>query len=80
MLASVNGAIGPAEQARIPITDEGLTRGDGAFEVARLYGGRPLAMPEHYARLERTCRGLRLEADHDALHAEVDALLADARS
>src|SRR3954454_21319599 len=78
MLASVNGAIGPAEEARIPVTDEGLTRGDGAFEVARLYGGRPFAMAEHYARLKRTCRGLRLEADHEALRAEVDALLVDA--
>src|SRR4051812_14989682 len=78
MLASVNGAIGPAEEARIPITDEGLTRGDGAFEVARLYGGRPFAMGDHYARLERTCRGLRLEADHEALRTEVDALLTEA--
>jgi branched-chain amino acid aminotransferase len=78
MLASVNGAIGPAEEARIPVTDEGLTRGDGGFEVARLYGGRPFAMEDHYARLERTCRGLRLEADHDALRGEVEALLAEA--
>ena len=74
-LASVDGAIGPAEEARIPITDEGLTRGDGAFEVARLYGGRPFAIEEHYERLGHTCAGLRLEADLDALRAEVDALL-----
>jgi branched-chain amino acid aminotransferase len=75
MLASLDGVIGPAEDARIPITDEGLTRGDGAFEVARLYGGRPFAMPEHYERLARTCHGLRLEADLQSLPAEVDALL-----
>src|SRR5687768_12109839 len=75
MLASLDGVIGPAEDARIPITDEGLTRGDGAFEVARLYDGRPFAMPEHYERLARTCHGLRLEADLQALPAEVDALL-----
>src|SRR5262245_56707577 len=78
MLASLNGTIGPADEARIPVTDEGLTRGDGGFEVARLYGGRPFAMDDHYARLERTCQGLRLEADFDALRAEVDALLAEA--
>ena len=78
MLASLNGAIGPAEEARIPVTDEGLTRGDGAFEVARLYGGRPFAMDDHYARLERTCQGLRLEADFGSLRGEVDALLAEA--
>src|SRR5919199_936797 len=75
LLASVDGAIGPAEEARIPITDEGLLRGDGAFEVIRLYGGRPFALDDHYTRLARTCAGLRLDYDHDALRAEVAALL-----
>ena len=75
MLASLDGAIGPAEDARIPVTDEGLTRGDGGFEVMRLYGGRPFALADHYERLERTCAGLRLDYDADALRAEVAALL-----
>ncbi len=74
-LASVDGAIGPAEEARIPVTDEGLTRGDGAFEVMRLYGGRPFGLTDHYARLARTCAGIRLQADFEALQAEVAALL-----
>jgi branched-chain amino acid aminotransferase len=78
MLASLDGVIGPASETRIPVTDEGLLRGDGAFEVARLYGGRPFAMEDHYARLGRTSAGLRLAADLDALRAEVDALLAEA--
>src|SRR4051794_6091651 len=77
-LASVDGAVGPAADARIGVTDEGLTRGDGAFEVARLYAGRPFAMAEHYARLERTCAGIRLPLELDTLRAEVDALLAQA--
>jgi branched-chain amino acid aminotransferase len=77
-LASVDGAIGPAEDARIPVTDEGLTRGDGAFEVMRLYGGRPFAFADHAARLRRSCDGLRLEADHDAVRREAEALLAAA--
>jgi branched-chain amino acid aminotransferase len=75
MLASVDGAIGPAEEARIPVTDEGLLRGDGAFEVMRLYGGRPFALEDHYARLGRSCAGLRLQPDFAALRAEVAALL-----
>ena len=75
MLASVDGVIGPAEEARIPVTDEGLTRGDGGFEVMRLYGGRPFALPDHFARLGRTCAGLRLDYDEEALQAEVAALL-----
>ena len=74
-LASVDGAIAPPEQSVIPITDEGLLRGDGAFEVVRLYGGQPFAMADHYARLRHSCEGLRLEADVVALEREVDALL-----
>jgi branched-chain amino acid aminotransferase len=78
MLASLDGAIGPVAETRIPVTDEGLLRGDGGFEVARLYGGRPFAMDDHYARLQRTCNGLRLEFDLTALRSEVDALLEEA--
>ncbi len=78
MLASLDGAIGPAAETRIPINDEGLTRGDGAFEVCRLYGGRPYAMDDHYLRLGRTCEGLLLEYDEAALRTEIDALLAEA--
>jgi branched-chain amino acid aminotransferase len=77
MLASLDGVIGPVADTHIPVTDEGLLRGDGGFEVARLYGGRPFAMEDHYARLQRTCNGLRLEFDLTALRAEVDALLEE---
>jgi branched-chain amino acid aminotransferase len=80
MLASVDGTIGPAEEARIPVTDEGLTRGDGGFEVMRLYEGRPFALADHLARLDRTCAGLRLPYDDEALSAEIGALLEQAGS
>jgi len=78
MLASVDGAIGPAGEARIPVTDEGLLRGDGAFEATRLYGGRPFALEDHLARLGRSCAGLRLEPDVEALRTEIAALLEQA--
>ena len=78
MLASVDGAIGPADQARIAVTDDGFLRGDGAFEGLRLYSGRPFAFEDHLARFERTCAGLRLQADHSALRDEIAALLAAA--
>jgi branched-chain amino acid aminotransferase len=77
-LASVDGAITPTEDARIPVSDEGLLRGDGGFEVLRVYGGRPFALDDHFARLARTCAGLRLEADLDALRGESLALLREA--
>ncbi|GAA0926971.1 aminotransferase class IV [Pseudonocardia zijingensis] len=75
-LASVDGTIGPAAQMTIPVTDEGLLRGDGVFEVARLYAGRPFAWDEHVERLQRSAANLRLEFDLEAALAEVDALLA----
>jgi branched-chain amino acid aminotransferase len=74
-LASLDGAIGPVAETRIPVADEGLLRGDGAFEVIRLYEGRPFALEDHYARLARSCAGLRLSADLAALRDEVSALL-----
>jgi len=74
-VASLDGRIGPAHDTSIPVTDEGLLRGDGAFEVMRLYGGRPFALHDHLERLRRSCEGLRLEADHDALAGELAALL-----
>jgi branched-chain amino acid aminotransferase len=61
----------------IPVTDDGLLRGDGAFEVIRLYRGRPYAQRDHLDRIARTCTGLHLEADLEALQAESDALLRE---
>ena len=61
-LASVRRRRSPRSRRRvIPITDEGLLRGDGGFEVLRVYGGRPFALDDHFARLGRTCAGLRLD-------------------
>ena len=77
-LASLDGSIGPAQDAHVPVTDEGLLRGDGAFEVLRLYAGRPFALDEHLTRLQRTADGLRLEFDMALLRREIDALLAEA--
>src|SRR5258707_8645 len=74
-LASVDGAVGPAEEARIPVTDEGLLRGDGVFEVMRLYGGRPYAFAEHLVRMERSAANLRLPLDVDAVGSDALALL-----
>src|SRR4051812_22070989 len=75
MLGCINGAIAPAEELTIPVTDEGLVRGDGVFEVVRLYGGVPFALDDHYARMEGSAERSRLEVDFAALRDEVDALL-----
>ena len=74
-LASVDGAIAPTEEAMVPLKDDGLYRGDGAFEVIRLYGGRPYALDEHIDRLGRSAAAIELEFDRMALQREIGALL-----
>ena len=77
-LASLDGEITPASEAMIPATDEGLLRGDGAFEVIRVYDGVPFALEEHLARLHRSARSLRLPLDLEAVRADAFRLLAQA--
>jgi branched-chain amino acid aminotransferase len=74
-LASVDGAISPTVEATIPLPDDGLYRGDGVFEVIRLYEGHPFAMTEHLDRLERSASTIELPVERDAVEQELDALL-----
>jgi branched-chain amino acid aminotransferase len=76
-LASLDGAVSPAEEASIPATDEGLLRGDGVFEVVRVYHGRPFALDEHLDRIERSAANLRLgyPVPRRELESEAPALL-----
>jgi branched-chain amino acid aminotransferase len=67
-----------ASSATIPATDEGLLRGDGVFEVIRLYAGRPFAFEEHLQRLERSASNLRLALDVEAVRSDAWRLLRHA--
>jgi branched-chain amino acid aminotransferase len=78
-LGSLDGQIAPSAELTIPATDEGLLRGDGVFEVIRVYDGTPFALADHLDRLERSAANLRLpEVFRAELEAEVPQLL-DAR-
>jgi branched-chain amino acid aminotransferase len=77
-LACLDGRVGDSADTLIPVTDEGLLRGDGVFEVVRLYGGTPFALDEHLDRMAGSAAGLRLPLDLDAVRADVGALLAAA--
>jgi len=78
LLASLDGRISPADEALIPVTDDGLLRGDGVFEVVRLYAGAPYALDEHLERMTGSAAALRLPFDAAQVRADVDALLAAA--
>jgi branched-chain amino acid aminotransferase len=78
-LGSLDGQIAPSEELAIPVTDEGLLRGDGVFEVIRVYGGTAFALADHLDRLERSGANLRLPTVFRAeLESEIPELL-DAR-
>lgn len=75
-LCSIDGEIGPLAEGRISITDDGFLRGDGAFEVLRLYDGKPFALTDHMDRLARSADGVFLEWDRAAFEEEIESLLA----
>jgi branched-chain amino acid aminotransferase len=74
-LASVDGEISPTPDARVPPGDDGLLRGDGVFEVIRLYRGRPFALGEHLDRMERSAAAIELPLERGSLEGEIEALL-----
>lgn len=63
----------------ISVLDDGLLRGDGVFEVMRLYAGRPYALDAHLERMQRSADNLRLPIDIAAVGADVRSLIAAAR-
>jgi branched-chain amino acid aminotransferase len=77
-LASVDGRITPTGEATIGLKDDGLYRGDGAFEVIRLYAGKPFALVDHLDRLQRSVAAIELEFDRGPLEGEIEALLSQA--
>ena len=74
--ACIDGALVPLSEARIPVTDEGLLRGDGVFEVMRLYEGVPFARRSHLERMAISAQNLRLELDIPAIARDISSLLA----
>jgi branched-chain amino acid aminotransferase len=69
----LNGKVTPPEAATISVYDRGFLYGDSVFETIRTYGGRPFALAEHLARLERSAERvfIPLPVPIDTLAAEV---------
>lgn len=77
MRAWMNGDLLPdPTAAAVPVTDHGLTVGDGVFEALKVVDGLPFALDRHLERLHRSARGLGLPAvDEDAVRRGVAAVL-----
>lgn len=76
-LVTLDGQLMPIGEATISVEDEGLLRGDGVFEVIRIYGGRAFELSAHLDRLERSAAGIRLElSDRSQFEQEIAELLA----
>jgi branched-chain amino acid aminotransferase len=76
-LASVDGRITATADAVLPLPDDGLYRGDGVFEVIRLYAGRPFALDAHLDRMERSAAAIDLPLDRAGLESDLPPLLAE---
>jgi branched-chain amino acid aminotransferase len=78
VFASINGSVGPPEEARISVLDNGFTFGDSVYETLRTYGGRPFALGRHLARLRSSAArlGIAIPQPDDLLARWLDEVLA----
>jgi branched-chain amino acid aminotransferase len=74
-LAVVDGELMAKADATIPVSDDGLIRGDGAFDAFRIYDGQPFALRPHLDRLERSCARLGLSCPRAAVEEDITTLL-----
>jgi branched-chain amino acid aminotransferase len=70
----LNGRVTPPDSAAISVYDRGFLYGDSVFETIRVYGGKPFAMAEHLARLERSADRvfISLPVSVDVVAAEIE--------
>jgi branched-chain amino acid aminotransferase len=71
----LDGELMRAGEAVIPAGDDGLIRGDGAFDAFPVKDGRPFARSAHLDRLERSCAALMLPCPRDLVETDIDLLL-----
>lgn len=73
---SIDGEILNPAEAFLALPDDGLLRGDGVFEVIRLYDGHPFALDAHLDRMERSAKAIDLPLDRAAMETEAGELIA----
>jgi branched-subunit amino acid aminotransferase/4-amino-4-deoxychorismate lyase len=74
----LDGELMRGAEATIPANDEGLVRGDGAFDAFPVVDGRPFARGAHLDRLQRSCAALSLPCPRARLESDIGLLLTRA--
>jgi D-alanine transaminase len=69
----------PLADVCVPALDRAFLFGDAAYEVVRLYGGRPWRLAAHLDRFERSLGELRIGVDRRTLEERLAALLRHAQ-
>src|SRR5687768_2559344 len=77
LIASLDGRIGGPAEASVSVLDDGLLRGDGVFEMIKLYDGFPFRLDDHLHRLGRSADAIELDYEDEALASEVEVILAE---
>jgi D-alanine transaminase len=76
-IANVNGRQMPLSDVRISAQDRGFLFGDAVYEVLRVYHGRPWLADEHFQRLARSLRAIRIDGvDVEQLRRRMHATIA----
>ena len=60
-IAFFNGEYLPLADVSVSPLDRGFLFGDGVYEVVPIYGGKPLLMEAHLARLDRSLQETGIE-------------------
>jgi D-alanine transaminase len=75
----LNGQLVRAHEASVSVFDRGFLFGDGVYELVRFFGGRPVGMDLHVARLERSLELARIHGfDAHSFPSICDSLMRDA--
>lgn len=61
----VNGRLGDAESASVPVLDRGFLFGEGVYETLRTYDRRPFLLDRHLVRLRASAERIALEPPLD---------------
>lgn len=70
-----NGVIAPTDEIKIPMNDRVVYFGDGVYDAAFIFEGKPFALDDHLDRFYSSCKQINIAFDMP--RGELEALLRD---